>query len=46
MRCANKLHTALGDGSCGEGFLFGTDFIDNHYLGHVVFDGFNHNGML
>jgi hypothetical protein len=46
MSCTNKLYTAFSDGSRGKGFLLGTDFIDDHNLGHVVFNGFNHDGML
>jgi hypothetical protein len=43
---AYKLDTALGDGARGKGFLLGTDFIDDHNLRHVVFNGFYHDGML
>ena len=46
VSCTNELDTAFSDGSRGKGFLLGTDFIDDHNLRHVVFNGFNHDGML
>ena len=43
---ANELDTTFGDGARCLRFEFGADFVDDDDLGHVVFDGFNHDGML
>src|ERR1700726_4275747 len=41
-----KLHAALRDGSSGGRFQFGTNFIYDNYLGHVILDGLNHHRVL
>ena len=46
MSGADELDAALGDGAGGLGLEFGADFIDDDDFGHVVFDGFDHDGVL
>jgi hypothetical protein len=41
-----KLHTAFRDGASGGRFQFGTNFIYDNYLGHVILDGLNHHRVL
>src|SRR5216684_27300 len=44
-RC-HKLHTAFRNGASGSRFQFGSNFIYDDYLGHMVFDSLNHHRML
>lgn len=46
MGRADELDTALSDGAGGVRFQLGADFIDDDNFGHVVFDGFDHDGVL
>ena len=46
MSRGDELYTALGDGAGGNGFLLGAHFVDDDYLGHVIFHRLNHHGML
>src|SRR2546425_1645257 len=41
-----KLHTAFRDSAGGSRFQFGTNFIYDNYLGHVILDGLNHHRVL
>src|SRR5438477_5876836 len=41
-----KLHTAFRDGASGGRFQFGTNFIYDNYLGHVILDSLNHHRVL
>src|SRR5712692_3028185 len=44
-RC-HKLHTAFRNGASGSRFQFGSNFIYDDYLGHMVFDSLNHHRVL
>src|SRR5262245_36197209 len=46
MCSSNKLHTALRDCSCRLCFSFRADLVDNDDLGHVIFNGLDHHGVL
>ena len=46
VRGGDQLDAALGDRAGGQGLQLGADFVDHDHLGHVVFDGFNHDGVL
>src|SRR5712691_4786590 len=41
-----KLHAAFRDSASGGRFQFGTNFIYDNYLGHVILDGLNHHRVL
>ena len=43
---SNELDATLGDGAGGGGFLGSAHFVDNDDLGHMVFHGLNHHGVL
>ena len=42
----DKLHATLGDSAGRSRFQFGTNFVDNDHLRHVIFDSLNHHGVL
>mmetsp|Transcript_5795 Transcript_5795/g.22903 ORF Transcript_5795/g.22903 Transcript_5795/m.22903 type:complete len:226 (-) Transcript_5795:487-1164(-) len=46
VRGTNELNTTLGDRSTRQRFGFGTDFIDDDHLGHVILHGFDHDAVL
>ena len=46
VRRGDELHAALGDGARRQRLRLGADLVDDHDLGHVVLDGFDHDGML
>src|SRR5947209_14289407 len=46
MSCGHKLHAAFRDGASGGGFQFSTNFIDDDYFGHVIFDSLDHHRVL
>ena len=46
MGRADKLDAALGDGAGGKGFLLHADFVNHDHFRHVVFDRFDHHGVL
>ncbi|GAG51837.1 unnamed protein product, partial [marine sediment metagenome] len=41
-----QLYAALGNGSRRLSLKLGANLINNDYLGHMVFYGLNHHGML
>ena len=43
---ADQLNATFGNGPGGHGFEFGADFVDDDHLRHVIFDGFDHDGVL
>ena len=43
---ADERHAALGDRPRGSGLGLGTDLVDDDDLGHMIFDGFDHHGVL
>jgi hypothetical protein len=46
VRGADQLHTALGDGACGDGFQFAPDLVDDNHLRHVIFHRLDHHLVL
>ena len=46
VRRADQRHAALGDRARGGRFGLGADLVDDDDLGHVVFDRFDHHGVL
>ena len=43
---ANQHNASFGNRSCCGRFLLSSDFVDHDYFRSVIFDGFNHHGML
>src|SRR5437879_7054070 len=46
MGSSHKLDTTFGDSTSSSRFQFGTNFVYDDYLRHVVFDSFNHHRVL
>jgi hypothetical protein len=46
MGSSHKLYTAFGDGTGGSRFQFGTNFIYDDDLRHMIFDSLNHHRVL
>ena len=46
VRGGDELDSPFGDGAGGVGLKLGADLVDDDDLGHVVFDGLDHDGVL